>query len=199
MSKKFMFSVPGCGQCPYHQRVGGGISETSYCAGFKRKKPKRFRRSDPVSKAPKWCPRRVDPPICRIHGFKDERSAYMDFLWREEYKAGQLKTVSPAPFHYKLRTEIQLGMTAKQFFDASREGSLRDVMLEEVNNGEIIEIDDGLQPYYFYVLDFDTVIPLPYFRLASAINYPAAAMEIPANFNIKNKDGEESAEKTSEA
>ena len=123
----------------------------------------------------------------------------MDFLWRMEYRAGQLKAISPASFHYKFKTEIQLGMTAKQFFDASREDPLCDVMPEEVSNGEVIEIDDGLQPYYFYVLDFDTVIPLPYFRLASANNYPAAAMEIPANFNIKNKDGEESAEKTSEA
>lgn len=79
-----------------------------------------------------------------------------------------MKTILPASFHYKFRTEIQLGMTAKQFFDASQEDPLRDVLPEEVNEGEIIEIDDGLQPYYFYVLDFATVIPLSYFRLASA-------------------------------
>ena len=165
MGRKYTFPVPGCGQCPYHQSVGGGISETRYCAVFKRKKPKRFRRSDPVSKAPKWCPKRIDPPICRIHGFKDERSAYMDFLWRMEYRAGQLKTISPASFHYKLRTEIQLGMSAKQFFDASQENPLHDILLEEVDAGEIIEIDDGLQPYYFSALDFATVVSLPYFRL----------------------------------
>ena len=88
----------------------------------------------------------------------------MDFFWRMEYRAGKLKTISPASFHYKLRTEIQLGMTAKQFFGASQETPLRDVLPKEVNDGEIIEIDDGLQPYYFYVLDFATVVPLPYFR-----------------------------------
>ena len=165
MGKKYTFPVPGCGQCPYHQRGGGGISETRYCAGFKRKKPKRFRRSDPISKAPKWCPRRIAPSICRIYGFKDERSAYMDLLWREEYRAGQLKTISPASFHYNFKMEIQLGMTAKQFFDASQESPLRDILSEEVDDGEIIEIDDGLQPYYFYAFDFATVIPLRYFRL----------------------------------
>lgn len=165
MSKKYTFPVPRCGQCQYHQRVGSAISETRYCAGFKRKKPKRFRKSDPVSKAPKWCPRRIDPPICRIYDFKDERSAYMDFLWRMEYRAGQLKAISPASFHYKFKMEIQLGMTAKQFFGASQERPLHDILPEEVNAGEIIEIDDGLQPYYFYVLDFATVVPLPYFRL----------------------------------
>ena len=170
MGKKYTFPVPRCGQCQYHQRVDSGISETRYCAGFKRKKPKRFRRSDPVSKAPKWCPKRIDPPICRIHGFKDERSEYVDFLWREEYKAGQLKTVSPASFHYKYRTEIPLGMTAKQFFDVSQESPLHDILPENVNAGEIIEIDDGLQAYYFYVLGFDTLIPLPYFRFQSKAN-----------------------------
>ena len=60
-------------------------------------------------------------------------------------------------------------MTAKQFFDASQENPLRDILPEEVNAGEIIEINDGLQPYYFYVLDFAEVVPLRYFRLPEEI------------------------------
>ena len=164
MSRKYTFPIPGCGQCPHHQIVGGGVSETRYCAGFKGRKPKRFGKSDPVFKAPKWCPKRIAPPACRIYGFKDERSAYMDSLWREEYKTGQMKAVSPAAFHYKPRTEIRLGMTARQFYDASQEDPLHDVLPEEVCDGEIIEIDDGLRPYYFYVLDSATIISLPYFR-----------------------------------
>ena len=164
MSKKYTFPVPGCGQCPHDRKVGGGVSETRYCAGFKRRKPKRFGKSDPVSKAPKWCPKRISPPVCRIHGFKDERSAFMDSLWRAEYRTGQMKAVSPAAFHYVFRTEIRLGMTARQFFEESQENPLSDILLEEVCDGEIIEIDDGLRPYYFYVLDFATVVPLPYFR-----------------------------------
>ena len=89
----------------------------------------------------------------------------MDFLWRMEYRAGQLKAIAPASFRYKFKTDIQLGMTAKQFFGASQESPLHDILPEEVNAGEIIEIDDGLQPYYFYVLDFAEVSPLRYFRL----------------------------------
>ena len=164
MGKKYTFPVPGCGQCPHHRRIGGGVSETRYCAGFKRRKPKRFGRSDPASKAPKWCPRRIAPPACRIYGFKDERSAFMDFLRREEYKAGRKETVSPTAFHYAFRKEIWLGMTARQFFEESQENPLRDILPEEVCDGEIIEIDDGLRPYYFYVLDCATAVPLPYFR-----------------------------------
>ena len=168
MNRKHMFPVPGCSRCPHHETIGSGISETRYCTGFKGRKPKRFRRSDPASKAPKWCPRRIDPPICRIYGFKDERSAYMESLWREEYRSGRMKAVSPAAFHYAFRTEIRLGMAAKQFYDASREESLRGILPEEIRDGEIIEIDDGLQPYYFYALDGATAIPLPYFRFPPA-------------------------------
>ena len=168
MSKKYTFRVPGCGECPHHQRVGSILNETRYCAGFKRRKPKRFRKSDPVSKAPKWCPRRISPPACRVHGFKDERSEHMDFMWRTEYNAGRVKDISPASFHYVPRTEILLGMTARQFFEVSQDVPLRDVLPEEVRDGEIIEIDDGLQSYYFYVLDYATVVPLPYFRFPTA-------------------------------
>ena len=165
MSRKWTFPVPGCGECPHHQQVGSTIYGTRYCAGFKRRKPKRFSRSDPASKAPKWCPRRISPPVCRVHGFKDEQSEYTDLMWRTEYNAGRVKDISPAPFHYTPRTEIPLGMTARQFFDAAQEGPLSDILPEEVGDGEIIEIDDGLRPYWFYKLDFDTVVPLPYFRL----------------------------------
>ena len=168
MSKKYTFPVPGCRECPHHQQVGSILNETRYCAGFKRRKPRRFSRSDPASKAPRWCPRRISPPVCRVHGFKDERSEHMDLMWRTEYNAGRVKDISPAPFHYVPRTEIPLGMTARQFFEASQDVPLRNVLPEEVCDGEIIEIDDGLQPYYFYVLDPATVVPLPYFRFPTA-------------------------------
>lgn len=168
MGKKYTFPVPGCGCCPHQQAAGSSIYGTRYCAGFKHRKPKRFRRSDPVSKAPKWCPKRITPPACRVYGFKDEQSEHMDFLWREEYRSGRTKTISPSSFHYQFRAEIRLGMTARQFFDAVQESPLYDVLPEEVHSGEVIEIDDGLQAYCFYVLDSDTVIPLPYFRLPPA-------------------------------
>lgn len=64
--------------------------------------------------------------------------------------------------------EIRLWMTARQFYDASQEHPLYDILPEEVCDGEIIEIDDGLRPYYFYVLDSATIISLPYFRFPPA-------------------------------
>ena len=162
MAKKQTFPVPGCSSCP-HYHVAGGV--TRYCNGFKRRKPKRFRSADPQFKAPKWCPRRISPPICRVYEFKDERSEYMELFWRMEYESGRSKFLSPTPTHYKFREELTLGKTAKQFYDAAQVEPLSEVLTVEVHGGEVIEIDDGLQPYYFYVLDYASVIPLPYFSI----------------------------------
>lgn len=162
-AKKHTFPVPGCRSCPCYKVVGG---ITRYCAGFKRRKPKRFRSSDPKFKAPKWCPRRISPPACRIYGFANECAEYIELLRRTEYKSGRSKVLSPVPGHYRLRAELPLGMTAKQLFDATQEEPLGDILPEKVENGEIIEIDDGLRAYYFYILDYATVIPLPYFHFS---------------------------------
>ena len=82
-----------------------------------------------------------------------------------EYESGRSKFLSPTPTHYKSREELALGKTAKQFYDAVQSEPLSDVLPVEVHSGEIIEIDDGLQPYYFYVLDYASVIPLSYFPI----------------------------------
>lgn len=54
MAKKFTFSTPSCLNCQYRLIVGGSVSETRYCTGFEKKKPRRFRKSDPRIKPPKW-------------------------------------------------------------------------------------------------------------------------------------------------
>jgi hypothetical protein len=89
----------------------------------------------------------------------------MELIRRMDYEAGRSKLLSPSPFHYKPRAELPLGKTAKQFYLAAQEEPLSNILPVEVETGEIIEIGDGLQPYYFYLLDYATVIPLPYFYL----------------------------------
>lgn len=86
----------------------------------------------------------------------------MELFWRLEYEAGRSKVLSPSSLHYKLRVEMPLSKTAKQFYDTVQEEPLSDILPAEVHSGEIIEVDDGLQPYYFYAIDYATVIPLPY-------------------------------------
>lgn len=164
MAEKYTFPGPGCSSCQHYQVVGG---ITRYCNGFKRRKAKCFKKSDPRLKTPRWCPRRLSPPACRIYGFKDECSEYMELMRRMDFELERSKIISPSAGHYKLRTELSLGMTAKRFYDVTQEEPLRDILPAEVHNGEIIEIDDGLQPYYFYVLDYATIIPLTYFSITN--------------------------------
>lgn len=104
MTKKFTFSTPSCLSCQYRMIVGGSVSETRYCTGFEKKKPRRFRKSDPRIKPPKWCPRRLSPPICRIYGLVDKNSELMEFMLRNE-----LGHIHPSPHHYTLRMEVPLG------------------------------------------------------------------------------------------
>lgn len=169
--QKYTFPGPTCPGCQYHQVVGGTVSGTRYCNGFpKRRKPKRFRKSDPKYKPPKWCPRRISPPVCRVYGFIDEDASMTNWLLNREAAVVQSGNerdtyLSVSASHYRLRLELPLGLTAKQFYAAM----LSDVstcvtskIRNQVEYGEVIEIDDGLKPYYFY---FDTfkVIPLLHF------------------------------------
>ena len=168
---KYTFPGPTCPGCQYHQSVGDGLVQTRYCNGFdKKRKSKRFKRSDPKYKPPKWCPRLISPPVCRVYGFVNSEAAVTDWLLNREATAAksgneQEAYRSVSEYRYKLRCELSLGLTAKQFYAAM----LTDVstcvtskIRNQVEYGEIIEIDDGLKPYYFYFDSF-RVIPLLHF------------------------------------
>lgn len=169
--QKYTFPGPTCPGCQYHQSVGDGLLQTRYCNGFdKKRKSKRFKRSDPKYKPPKWCPRLISPPVCRVYGFVNSEAAVTDWLLNREATAAksgneQEAYRSVSEYRYKLRCELSLGLTAKQFYAAM----LSDVstcvtskIRNQVEYGEIIEIDDGLKPYYFYFDSF-RVIPLLHF------------------------------------
>ena len=169
--QKYTFPGPTCPGCQYHQFVGDGLVQTRYCNGFdKKRKSKRFKRSDPKYKPPKWCPRLISPPVCRVYGFVNSEAAVTDWLLNREATAAksgneQEAYRSVSKYRYKLRCELSLGLTAKQFYAAM----LSDVstcvtskIRNQVEYGEIIEIDDGLKPYYFYFDSF-RVIPLLHF------------------------------------
>lgn len=166
---KYTFPELYCPGCQYHQTVGDAVVRTRYCNGFpKRRKPKRFKRSDPKYKPPRWCPRRISPPVCRIYGFVDRDSELMHWMLNNDDVCSCERTarISVNEHHYRLRLEVSLGMTAKQFYDATQSEPLSDIFSNcgaQVERCEIIEIDDGLKPYYFYCLDGFAVVPLAFF------------------------------------
>ena len=166
MPKKYSFPEMQCSSCPDFKQAGAELWGSRYCSGFpKKRKHKRFRSSDPKYKAPKWCPRRISPPVCRIYGFADEQSREMDVLTRENFDFKRDLYIYPSPFHYKLRLEMPLGINAKTFFERSRHRDLEDFLVEtDLSLGEVVEIDDGLQPYYFYYLTWSKFVPVLAFQ-----------------------------------
>ena len=103
--------------------------------------------------------------MCRVYGFVNEESEFLEWcLNRRDYKPGAC--IIPQPSHYRLRLEVSLGKTAKQFYDATQLEPLSNIFSSygaQVGPGEIVEIDDGLKPYYFYCADGYDVIPLMMF------------------------------------
>ncbi len=73
--------------------------------------------------------------------------------------------IYPLGSHYTLRREMPISMTAKQFFQAAQSEPLEDILSDsDLALGEVIEIDDGLQPYYFYYFGLLRLIPAPIFH-----------------------------------
>ena len=112
--RKYTFPELRCRSCPHYQKFGTVFSPTRYCGGFKRRKPKRFRSSDPAFKIPRWCPRRLLPMICRIYGFADEYAEYMERLSIANFDPNE-PYIYPMESHYTLRREMPISMKAWQY------------------------------------------------------------------------------------
>jgi hypothetical protein len=71
----------------------------------------------------------------------------------------------PLSSHYSPRMEVPTGLTAKQFYTSVKEECLSQIIPGlDVRPGEVICIDDGLKPYYFYYRSDYEISPLPGFN-----------------------------------
>lgn len=170
MKKKYSFSEPTCQSCPEYLATGNIISETRYCNGFPKKRSgKRFRSRDPRYKPPKWCPKRLASPVCRIYGYADEQSAALDSALGCGDDPRKRDYAYPNAWKYRLRLELPLGLTARQFWEAVQRNTVEDVLSEaDLEYGEVVEIDDGLKPYYFQYL-YDALIPVGIFDASHTV------------------------------
>ena len=147
MNKPRSFSEPGCVGCEAH--LDFGLSR--YCAGFKNKKRRKaFRKSDPAYKAPKWCPKRKDPCEYRIYRYADERAAVMARMFEEDSIGGR-DIAFPSAFRYRLREEGKTGLSPKDFYENANAGDDPSPLLDEnIQTGDVVEIDTGLAQFFFY-------------------------------------------------
>lgn len=143
-----------CKTCPYRatylertpKKVPGAFLEfgTEYCKGGK--KIRVFKRSDPKVYPPSWCPKQKVPAEYRVYAYKDMNTWYLHRLLRTKSD-----TYSPSDFDYALRAEGHTDMTARDFYEAMESQYPSDILGINVHEDEVVEIDDGLKPYFFHI------------------------------------------------
>ena len=157
MNKPRSFSEPGCIGCEAH--LDFGLSR--YCAGFKNnKRRKAFRKSDPAYKAPKWCPKRKEPCEYRIYSYADDRAAVMAHMLEED-NISDRDIVFPSAFRYRLRAEGRTGLSPKAFYEQANaeDGATSPLPDENIQTGDVVEIDTGLGQFFFYCVTMQDFRP----------------------------------------
>lgn len=154
--KQRSFSEPGCIGCEAHLVYG----PSRYCAGFKNKKRRKaFRKSDPAYKAPKWCPKRKEPCEYRIYSYADARAAVMARMFEED-SIGDKDIVFPSAFRYRLRAEGKTGLSPKAFYEQANAEDASSLLSDEnIQTGDVVEIDTGLAQFFFYCVSIHDFRP----------------------------------------
>lgn len=107
------------------------------------KRARKFHRSDPKSRCPEWCPKRKDPCELRVYGFINEDERAMHSFYCDHFSD------APESRRYGVRYEGTTPLTPQKFWGQYSSGV--DVSLpHEVALYEVLEIDDGIKPVYFY-------------------------------------------------
>ena len=105
--------APRCTSCEFLRTYNIGYVETRYCACFKKRKPKRFRKADPKYKVPSWCPRLIKPPMLRLYRLDSTFSLPEDLP-----DAKRLDHLSVNESHYRLEREEPSILTARTSYQA---------------------------------------------------------------------------------
>lgn len=107
-----------------------------------------FKPKDPKEKVPAWCPRRITPCAVRVYHYKNPDTELLQSLLRQR---GMEPYVSAADYAvcYKNHTAI----SAEEFQNEVSFLNLSDRLGFPLHPREVLEIDDGLHPYFFYLDD----------------------------------------------
>ena len=126
-----------------------------YCTGGKR--TRQFKGRDPKTYVPSWCPLQKSLPILRIYHYKNIQTALLRLLLDRDNVEH-----NPSEYQYAMRYEGVSKLTARELESWESSGTLEQLLGTSVTAEEIIEIDDGLTPYFFYVQNAYTVWCIPF-------------------------------------
>ena len=117
-----------------------------YCTSGKR--IREFKPRDPKVYIPSWCPRKKEPAELRIYCYKDDKAQFLQFLLGEEGISN-----GPFEFDYAVRYEGHTELSAAAFQEMIDGQIPSEILGIKVHGKEVIEIDDGIVPYYFYLVE----------------------------------------------
>lgn len=131
----------------YPRKIKGAYLKPGcyYCTGGR--KIQIFKQRE-TKQTPSWCPLRITPPILRIYQYKDRDTRLFNLL------AG-FKGMVRRPYagDYALRYEGTTPLTPVDFREAVHTRPLEQILEIPVEVNEVVEICDGLTPYYFWAKD----------------------------------------------
>ncbi len=151
---KYTLRRPSCVSCPHDLHFGDLVPKKQYgvmmhcgehfCTGGKR--ARRFKRSDPKTAVPQWCPKRKSPCEVRIYALKSDRDRQMflclsgdpdDPLYISEYR-------------YALASSTKIELTPQEFWSSCQNEPYTELLDADIPLYSVVEIDDGLAPSFFY-------------------------------------------------
>lgn len=145
---------PTCSGCPHNLYYLGTLPQKKYgimlhmgdhcCTGFKR--AHRFKRSDPKSAVPSWCPKRKNPCELRIYSFRDSGDWVLHALMCRDLKMNLRADSSKYAVVYEGHTDMQ----PRMFWERCRTEPDSSIFDMEIELYSVVEIDDGIQPVFFY-------------------------------------------------
>ena len=156
-----------CASCPHRHTYMELISRREhgvmlhlgdvYCDGGK--KHRVFKKKDPKTYPPSWCPKLKWPCDFRVYTFKDSASWYTHQLFHRDD--------APSEYACAVRVEGTVELRPTDFLSELEEKTASKLLGVEVKSDEIVEIDDGLKACCFYI-GTDDVRYLPYWDAARA-------------------------------
>lgn len=145
---------PSCANCDhsyFHEESTAVIRKgvrlqpfEHYCLGCKR--PRLFRTKGPKKRIPAWCPRRKNPCELRIYGFKSADT----WMVHEQLCKSFGKEISPTPHRYEVRYEQTVPFSPHDFWKRCKTEPESELLPVSVTLHEVVEIDDGIRPAFFY-------------------------------------------------
>ena len=162
---------PSCTGCPHDLYYLDDIPKKQYgvmmhcgerfCTGGKR--ARRFKRSDPTVYVPAWCPKRKSPCELRLYRLKDSGEWVLHDLMDHQLRG----LFSPAGFRYALVSESHTSLTPYEFWKRCHHEPYGELLGMELQRYEVVELDDGLKPAFFY-MSGEGLQLAPFFNAAAA-------------------------------